>query len=75
MYDTLMQMGRWFGYREGYQDLCKLFTTHEMMDWFYFISEATEELKLQFRIMSEKFNTSRFWIKSKITSSANDYVR
>ena len=42
MYDTLMQMGRWFGYREGYQDLCKLFTTHEMMDWFYFISEATE---------------------------------
>ena len=54
MYDTLMQMGRWFGYREGYQDLCKLFTTHEMMDWFYFISEATEELKLQFRIMSEK---------------------
>jgi hypothetical protein len=54
MYDTLMQMGRWFGYRQGYQDLCKLFTTPEMMDWFYFISEATEELKLQFRIMSEK---------------------
>ena len=24
-YDTLMQMGRWFGYREGYQDLCKIY--------------------------------------------------
>ena len=54
MYDTLMQMGRWFGYREGYQDLCKLFTTYEMIDWFYHIAEATEELKLQFKIMSEK---------------------
>lgn len=26
MYDTLMQMGRWFGYRPGYVDLCRLFT-------------------------------------------------
>ena len=23
MYDTLMQMGRWFGYRPGYEDLCR----------------------------------------------------
>ncbi|HIF20343.1 MAG TPA: endonuclease, partial [Gemmatimonadetes bacterium] len=23
MYDTLMQMGRWFGYRPGYLDLCR----------------------------------------------------
>ena len=27
MYDTLMQMGRWFGYRPGYLDLCRLYTT------------------------------------------------
>jgi hypothetical protein len=27
MYDTLMQMGRWFGYRPGYIDLCRLYTT------------------------------------------------
>ena len=26
MYDTLMQMGRWFGYRPGYLDLCRLWT-------------------------------------------------
>ena len=24
MYDTLMQMGRWFGYRPGYEDLCRV---------------------------------------------------
>ena len=24
MYDTLMQMGRWFGYRSGYSDLCRI---------------------------------------------------
>ncbi len=27
MYDTLMQMGRWFGYRPGYLDACRLFIT------------------------------------------------
>ena len=26
-YDTLLQMGRWFGYRPGYEDLCRLYTT------------------------------------------------
>ena len=24
MYDTLLQMGRWFGYRRGYEDLCRV---------------------------------------------------
>ena len=27
MYDTLMQMGRWFGYRGHYEDLCRIYTT------------------------------------------------
>ena len=25
MYDTLMQMGRWFGYRDGYEDLPNIY--------------------------------------------------
>lgn len=33
-YDTLMQMGRWFGYRAGYQDLTRIFTTAELAQWF-----------------------------------------
>ena len=32
--DTLMQMGRWFGYRIGYLDCCKLFTTSENIEKF-----------------------------------------
>jgi hypothetical protein len=50
-YDTLLQMGRWFGYRPGYADLCRLFTTKELIDWYQYIGNATEELKEQFDIM------------------------
>ncbi len=32
MYDTLLQMGRWFGYRPGYVDLCRLYTSEELRD-------------------------------------------
>ena len=32
MYDTLMQMGRWFGYKEKYIDVCRLYTTAELLE-------------------------------------------
>ena len=51
MYDTLMQMGRWFGYRERYLDVCRLYTTAELRDWFAHIAAATEELRLEFDYM------------------------
>ena len=41
MYDTLMQMGRWFGYRKGYVDLCRLFITSQLNDWFIHITNAS----------------------------------
>lgn len=34
MYDTLMQMGRWFGFRAGYEDLTRIYTTPELQGWF-----------------------------------------
>lgn len=34
MYDTLMQMGRWFGFRGGYEDLTRIWTTAELAGWF-----------------------------------------
>lgn len=34
MYDTLMQMGRWFGFRPGYEDLTRIYTTPELQGWF-----------------------------------------
>jgi len=48
MYDTLMQMGRWFGYRIGYVDLCRLFTSEELNEWFRHITIASEELRSEF---------------------------
>lgn len=53
MYDTLMQMGRWFGYRAGYVDLCRLFTSRELNEWFCHITEASEELREEFDYMSD----------------------
>jgi hypothetical protein len=51
MYDTLMQMGRWFGYRPGYADLCRLFTSQDLIDWFKHITIASEEMRAEFEYM------------------------
>lgn len=51
MYDTLMQMGRWFGYREGFLDLCRLYSTTEIIGWFTHIALASEELRREFDAM------------------------
>jgi hypothetical protein len=53
MYDTLMQMGRWFGYRPGYVDLCRLFTSRELNEWFCHIALASEELRDEFDYMAD----------------------
>jgi Z1 domain. len=51
MYDTLMQMGRWFGYRPGYLDLCRLYTTDELTQWYRHIALAEVELRREFDYM------------------------
>ena len=47
MYDTLLQMGRWFGYRPDYGDLFKIWISVEAIDWYGYITSAAEELKLE----------------------------
>ena len=54
MYDTLLQMGRWFGYRPGYVDLCRLYTTGELRDFYTHITMATEELRQEFDLMADR---------------------
>ena len=51
MYDTLLQMGRWFGYRDGYADVCRIFMTEEAIDWYAHISDAIDELRDEFNRM------------------------
>lgn len=53
MYDTLMQMGRWFGFRTQYTDLCRLFVSDELFRWFMIVSYATENLRGQIQYMNE----------------------
>jgi Z1 domain len=59
MYDTLMQMGRWFGYRPGYLDLCRLFTTDDLRRWYRHIALAEVELRREFDRMKEAGLTPR----------------
>jgi hypothetical protein len=51
MYDTLMQMGRWFGYRDDYEDVCRIFMTPSATSWYSHIADATEELRRDFKSM------------------------
>lgn len=48
MYDTLMQMGRWFGYRKGYMDLCRIYTSSEIASNFEHLAIAMIELRKEF---------------------------
>lgn len=51
MYDTLMQMGRWFGYRPGYEDLCRVHLSQDSISWYSHIAGAAEELTKQVKRM------------------------
>ena len=50
--DTLLQMGRWFGYRMGYLDCCKLFMTSDATKKFDSISRTVEELESMIQDLS-----------------------
>jgi hypothetical protein len=47
MYDTLLQMGRWFGYRPNFEDLCRVYLSPDSISWYGYISQATEQLREQ----------------------------
>ena len=46
-YDTLMQMGRWFGYRGRYVDLTRLYSTELLVSCFHDLATAEEDLRKQ----------------------------
>lgn len=45
MYDTLMQMGRWFGYRSGYEKLFRVWMPDDAIGWYAHITQASNELR------------------------------
>lgn len=46
-YDTLLQMGRWFGYRSGYGDLPRIWTTQDLADDFEFLADVEDSLRAE----------------------------
>ena len=44
-YDSVLQMGRWFGYRPGYADLPRIWTTRSLAADFRFLSVIEAELR------------------------------
>lgn len=57
MYDTLMQMGRWFGYRPRYDDIIYLYMPERSVDWYYQILQAMNDLKKQIKEMINERKT------------------
>ncbi len=58
-FDTLLQMGRWFGYRPGYEDLCRLWTSETLWNAYGEVTLANEELIREFEEMAARQQTPR----------------
>ena len=58
-YDTLMQMGRWFGYRDGYEDLCRVWMSDEAQGNYAYIAGVIAELRDDLRRMKRQGLTPR----------------
>lgn len=49
--DTLMQMARWFGYRLGYENVCRLYLPKMSFNHYEYVDEAAEELRKEVKRM------------------------
>ena len=61
-YDALMQMARWFGYRPGYEDLCRVWMTDQAAGWYKFVADSTENLFDQLRSMRQVKRTPNNYV-------------
>jgi hypothetical protein len=63
-YDTLLQMGRWFGYRPRYEDLCRIWMDPDVQEWFSHVANVVGELRLDIRRMhANRQPPSRFGMR------------
>lgn len=45
MADSLLQMARWYGFRTGYEDLIRIWTTEKIAQWFIELALVEESLR------------------------------
>ncbi|MCF0112731.1 MAG: hypothetical protein HUJ60_02000, partial [Bacilli bacterium] len=57
--DTLLQMGRWFGYRKGWLDVCRVFTTKQSALDYLEATIVTESFKQQVAEMNARHASPR----------------
>jgi hypothetical protein len=63
-YDTLLQMGRWFGFRGGYADLPRIWTTRELAEYFQFLATVEAEIRTDVaRYEREDLKPSEFAVR------------
>lgn len=63
-YDTLLQMGRWFGYRNGYADLTRIWMTDEMRAWFHHLATVEQEIRYDVeRLETEHLTPEQFGVR------------
>lgn len=58
-YDTLLQMGRWFGFRPGYEDLPRVWMTDELLTHFIHLATVENEIRQDIRRYEQEGRTPR----------------
>jgi hypothetical protein len=56
-YDTLLQMGRWFGYRPGYSDLPRIWMTKELNGYFHDLATVEQEIRYDIEVYEAEHKT------------------
>ena len=58
-YDTLLQMGRWFGYREGYEDLQRIWVSSGLDSDYSFLATVEADLRVEIERLAAAGQTPR----------------
>lgn len=58
-YDTLLQMGRWFGYRQGYEDLQRVWVSSRLDSDYRFLATIEADLRSEIDKMTAAHRTPR----------------
>src|SRR5699024_10371490 len=58
-YDTLLQMGRWFGFRPGYEDLARIWMQRSLQEEFRLLAVVEEAVRHDMRYLEEMNRTPR----------------
>ena len=53
MADTLLQMARWYGFRTGYEDLIRIWTTDGIAHWFIELALVEESLRDSLKALAQ----------------------